>query len=233
MSSLVLDDLYLSFGDGDEQVVALDHVSLTVEPGELVGIVGVSGAGKSSLLAVAGALRSPDAGNVSIDGVDITNSTPRQQSRVRRDKIGFVFQTSNLFESLTALEQVVYAAHLGGHRGEPARREAKALLHEVGLGEKVGRRPGELSGGERQRVGIARALINDPSLLLVDEPTSSVDHGRAREIVTLLRDETHRREIGTVMVTHDRSVLDLIDRVLTMRDGRLDELPGEAITSMV
>jgi putative ABC transport system ATP-binding protein len=222
MSSLQLDDLYLSFGDGDEEVVALDHVSLTIEPGEMVAVVGVSGAGKSSLLAVAGALRSPASGTVSIAGNDITNAARKQQAQIRRDHIGFVFQSSNLFEALTAREQLIYAARVAGRTGAAVAAEADELLTEVGLTNKSGRRPGQLSGGERQRVGIARALINQPTLLLVDEPTSALDHARAREIVELLREETHRRGIGTVLVTPDRSILDLADRVLTMRDGRIE-----------
>jgi putative ABC transport system ATP-binding protein len=222
MSSLQLDNLYLSFGDGDEEVVALDHVSLTVEPGEMVAVVGVSGAGKSSLLAVAGALRSPASGTVSIAGTDITNAARKQQAQIRRDHIGFVFQSSNLFEALTAREQLIYAARVAGRTDAAVAAEADELLAEVGLTNKSGRRPGQLSGGERQRVGIARALINQPTLLLVDEPTSALDHARAREIVELLREETHRRGIGTVLVTHDRSILDLADRVLTMRDGRIE-----------
>jgi putative ABC transport system ATP-binding protein len=226
MSSLQLDDLYLSFGDGDEEVVALDHVSLTIEPGEMVAVVGVSGAGKSSLLAVAGALRSPDSGTVSIAGDDITNAAPHQQAQIRRDHIGFVFQSSNLFEALTAREQLIYAARVAGRTGAAVTAEADELLTEVGLTDKSGRRPGQLSGGERQRVGIARALINHPTLLLVDEPTSALDHARAREIVELLREETHRRGIGTVLVTHDRSILDLADRVLTMRDGHIEASDG-------
>jgi len=222
MSSLQLDDLYLSFGDGDEEVVALDHVSLTIEPGEMVAVVGVSGAGKSSLLAVAGALRSPASGTVSIAGNDITNAARNQQAQIRRDHIGFVFQSSNLFEALTAREQLIYAARVAGRTGAAVAAEADELLAEVGLTDKSGRRPGQLSGGERQRVGIARALINQPTLLLVDEPTSALDHARAREIVELLREQTHSRGIGTVLVTHDRSILDLADRVMTMRDGRIE-----------
>ena len=124
MSSLQLDDLYLSFGDGDEEVVALDHVSLTIEPGEMVAVVGVSGAGKSSLLAVAGALRSPASGTVSIAGNDITNAARSQQAQIRRDHIGFVFQSSNLFEALTAREQLIYAARVAGRTGATVAAEA-------------------------------------------------------------------------------------------------------------
>lgn len=179
-------------------------------------------AGQSSLLAVAGALRSPASGTVSIAGNDITNAAPHHQAQIRRDYIGFVFQSSNLFEALTAREQLIYAARVAGRTGAAITTETDQLLEDVGLTSKSSRRPGQLSGGERQRVGIARALINQPDLLLVDEATSSLDHARAREIVELLREETHRRGIGTVLVTHDRSILDLADRVLTMRDGRIE-----------
>lgn len=221
MSALVLDDLCVSFSDGEEQIAALDHVSLTVTAGELVAVVGASGSGKSSLLAVAGALRSPDSGTVMIGDVDITNAKPSDRSAVRRTKIGFVFQSSNLFEALTAVDQLIYMGRLGGMSSRDARAEAVRLLDAVGLGQKANRRPGKLSGGERQRVGIARALITGPEVLLVDEPTSALDHDRALDVVTLLRDLTHECRIATIMVTHDLSVVDLADRVVMMRDGRL------------
>jgi putative ABC transport system ATP-binding protein len=223
MNPLVLDDLCVSFSDGDEQIAALDHVSLTVTAGELVAVVGASGSGKSSLLAVAGALRSPDSGTVTIGDLDITKARPRDRAATRRTKIGFVFQSSNLFEALTARDQLVYMARLGGVSRRDALAEAVRLLGVVGLGSKANRRPGQLSGGERQRVGIARALITRPEVLLVDEPTSALDHHRAVEVVTLLRDLTHERRIATLMVTHDLSILDLADRVVTMRDGRLGD----------
>lgn len=221
MSALALHDLCVSFGDGDEQIAALDHVSLTVAGGEFVAVVGASGSGKSSLLAVAGALRSPDSGRVLIGDVDITNAKPSERAAVRRTKIGFVFQSSNLFEALTAADQLIYMGRLAGMSSRDVRAEAERLLDVVGLTQKANRRPGKLSGGERQRVGIARALITEPAVLLVDEPTSALDHSRALEVVTLLRDLTHERRIATVMVTHDLSVAELADRVVTMRDGRL------------
>ena len=224
MSALALHDLCVSFGDGDEQIAALDHVSLTVDGGELVAVVGASGSGKSSLLAVAGALRSPDSGTVMIGDVDITNATPSDRATVRRTKVGFVFQSSNLFEALTAIDPLIYMGRLAGMSSRDARAEAARLLDVVGLAQKANRRPGKLSGGERQRVGTARALISGPAVLLVDEPTSALDHSRALDVVTLLRDLTHDRGIATVMVTHDLSVVELADRVVTMRDGRLGEI---------
>lgn len=225
---LKLDGVCLSYGDGDEEVVALDEVSLTISPGELAAVLGTSGSGKSSLLAVAGALRRPDSGSVNVGGVTVTDLPAKQRSAVRHSLIGFVFQGSNLLASLTALEQLELVGRIGRAAREPTRTRAMMLLDEVGLAAKAGRRPGELSGGERQRVGIARALMADPSVLLVDEPTSALDHQRAIDIATLLAEETHRHRIGTVMVTHDVSVARFADRMVEMRDGRLTTADASA-----
>lgn len=223
---LRLDGVCLRFGDGDEEVVALDDVTLTVPAGELVAVVGASGSGKSSLLAVAGAMRRPDSGSITVGGVDLAGVPPRRRTTLRHDLIGFVFQSSNLLPSLTALEQLELVGRIGGVPRGATRQKARALLGEVGLSAKAGRRPGQLSGGERQRVGIARALMAEPAVLLVDEPTSALDHQRAEEIVTLLAEQTRRHRIATVMVTHDRSVTRLADRVIEMRDGRLAPVGG-------
>ena len=218
---LRMDRVCLRYGDGDEEVVALDDVSLAVDAGEMVAVVGASGSGKSSLLAVAGAMRQPDSGTVRIAGTAVTELPAKQRSAARHDLIGFVFQGSNLLASLTALEQLELVGRIGGASRPATRRRALTLLDEVGLGAKARRRPAQLSGGERQRVGIARALMAGPAVLLVDEPTSSLDHQRAIDIVSLLRDETRRHRIATLMVTHDLSVARLADRVIEMRDGSL------------
>ncbi len=218
---LRMEHVSLRYGDGDEEVVALDDVSLAVDAGELVAVVGASGSGKSSLLAVAGAMRQPDSGRVHLGGATVTDASAKQRSALRHDLIGFVFQGSNLLASLTALEQLELIGRIGRSPRAATRRKALALLDEVGLAAKAGRRPGQLSGGERQRVGIARALMAEPAVLLVDEPTSALDHQRAVDIVSLLVDETHRYRIATLMVTHDRSVARFADRVVEMRDGRL------------
>ncbi|MFI2753259.1 ABC transporter ATP-binding protein [Cellulomonas sp. P22] len=215
---LVLRDVTLTVGDGGGTVTALDAVSLTVRPGELVAVVGPSGSGKSSLLAVAGALTTPDQGTVTIDGRDIAAMKDRERTRFRLDHIGFVFQSGNLVPALTALDQLRLAVHMRG--GTPG-RDPRELLEEVGLGEKLGRRPHELSGGERQRIGIARALVCGPSLLLVDEPTSALDRARSQEIVELLARETRQAGVATVMVTHDHDILQHCDRVHEMVDGTL------------
>ena len=221
MNALALHNVGLSFADGDERVHALDHVSLTIAAGELVAVSGASGSGKSSLLAVAGALRTPESGQVVIGDSDITAASPRERAAIRRRDLGFVFQQSNLFEALTSTDQLLYQAQLAGIPRATARVTAAELLAAVGISDKADRRPGQLSGGERQRVGIARALINSPRVILADEPTSALDAARAREIVQLLRDQTHQRQVATVMVTHDRDILAEADRVVTIRDGRI------------
>ena len=220
-SGLALDDACLSFADGDERVHALDHVTLTVAPGELLAVSGASGSGKSSLLAVAGLLRTPERGRVLIGGIDATDASRRDRAAIRRQRIGFVFQQSNLFEALTATDQLLYQARLAGIGRADARSRATELLAAVGMSARAGRRPAQLSGGERQRVGIARALMSSPAVILADEPTSALDAARAHEIVRLLREQTHERGTATVMVTHDAAVLAEADRVVTIRDGRL------------
>ncbi|NYI41752.1 ABC transporter ATP-binding protein [Demequina lutea] len=208
----------LELGDGDRTVRALDSVDLRVGAGEFLAIVGPSGAGKSSLLAIAGALAAPTSGSVRVHGQDLASLSRRAQARFRLHEIGFVFQSGNLVPALTVADQLRLVHRLaGGRTFDPT-----SLLEQVGMAHKANRRPHELSGGERQRVGIARALVNSPSLLLVDEPTSSLDRQRSQDIVGLLSEETHLSSVATVMVTHDHDVLHHCDRVLTMEDGRLD-----------
>ena len=219
-TGLRLEDVDLVLGDGDSSVTALDAVSLTVAPGELVAVVGPSGAGKSSLLAVAGGLTRPDRGRVVVDDLDIAGASAAELARYRREQVGFVFQSGNLIPALTAVDQLRYALRIAGRRGEPGRDPA-ALLESVGMAGRARSRPHQLSGGERQRVGIARALVTGPSILLVDEPTSALDRARSHEIVELLARETHEQGVATVMVTHDHDVLEHCDRVLQMVDGRL------------
>lgn len=217
---LVLEGVTLIHGDGEDTVRALDDVRLTVQPGELVAVVGPSGSGKSSLLAVAGALTPPTAGTVQVAGIDLAGLSRRQLTRARRKHIGFVFQSANLIPALTALDQLRLPLTFGGIMRP---RDPAGLLAEVGMTHRAHKRPHQLSGGERQRIGIARALVTRPQLLLVDEPTASLDRQRSQEIVGLLAHEAHEHGVATVMVTHDHAVLHHCDRVLEMVDGILGE----------
>lgn len=218
-TGLRLAGVTLRLGDGDDTIKALDAVSLTVAPGELVAVVGPSGAGKSSLLAVAGGLTVPDEGGVTVDGNDLAAMKPAARTAFRREHVGFVFQNGNLIPALTAIDQLRLIQHL--NRRRTGAQDAAQLLAEVGMAGKAHRRPHQLSGGERQRIGIARALIGGPSLLLADEPTAALDRARSHEVVELLARETKRAGVATVMVTHDTDVLQHCDRVVEMVDGKL------------
>ncbi|RLP75623.1 ABC transporter ATP-binding protein [Mycetocola tolaasinivorans] len=219
-----LNDVTLTFPDGERTVTAVDHASLTVPPGSITAIIGASGSGKSSLLAVASALIQPDSGAVHVAGVDLMGLSPAEATAVRREHIGIVFQQSNLLPALTALDQLAVMNELDGHsraaRAE-TRERARALLARVGLAGHENKRPHQLSGGQRQRVNIARALMNDPRVLIVDEPTSALDHARGQEIITLILELTRDRGTSTLLVTHDRSHLARMDQVLVMSDGVL------------
>ena len=217
-TGLALADVTLTFGDGASQFNALDHVDLAVAPGEMVAVVGPSGAGKSSLLAVAGGLTRPTSGSVVVAGNDLTTLSGAALARFRRDHLGFVFQSGNLVPALTAIDQLRLVEKITGRR---AQTPPEQLLDAVGMSAHAKRRPGRLSGGERQRVGIARALVASPSVLLVDEPTAALARRRSHEIVALLARQAHEFSVATVMVTHDHDVLEHCDRVLEMVDGRL------------
>ena len=224
--TLQLTDITLTYPDGDSRLTALDRVSMCAEPGRVTAVVGPSGSGKSSLLAVAATLITPEEGQVLLDGAELTALSSGERARVRREQIGIVFQTSNLLASLTALEQLTVMAHLGGRSVTKAEEQAMELLDAVGLAEQAGRRPHQLSGGQRQRVTIARGLMNEPSLLLVDEPTSALDSERGAAVLGLLRRLTLERNVATVMVTHDHEQLAQADDVVEIVDGKAQVLTG-------
>jgi putative ABC transport system ATP-binding protein len=229
---IILDDLTLTFPDGDSRITAIDRVSLTAHPGTVTGITGPSGSGKSSLLAVAATLIRPDSGRVVIDDVDATRLSAGDATELRRSSIGIVFQQSNLIPSLTALEQLTVMNELGGRCAKISRSQASAradeLLDEVGLSAQRTKRPHQLSGGQRQRVNIARALMNDPSVLLIDEPTSALDQERGASIIELILRLTDQLNTSTLLVTHDLVHLPRMQGVVRLVDGRIvDDSPGE------
>ncbi|SBT45599.1 ABC transporter ATP-binding protein [Micromonospora narathiwatensis] len=225
--SLNLTDVTLTYPDGGGRLTALDHVTLDAPKGSLTAVVGPSGSGKSSLLAVAATLITPDRGTVTVDGTPTTGMTRAELAALRRARIGIVFQQPNLLPSLTAVEQLQVMAPLDGRSPARARPRAMELLDAVGLAAEAGRRPHQLSGGQRQRVNIARALMNDPTVLLVDEPTSALDHDRGAAVIDLIARLTRQRAAATVLVTHDRTHLTAVDATAEMRDGRL-RLPAPA-----
>ncbi|WIM73368.1 ATP-binding cassette domain-containing protein [Corynebacterium suedekumii] len=217
MTTLELTDVSLTYPDGDSRVTALDHVTMTATAGRMTAVVGESGSGKSSLLSVAAGLISPTTGEARVDGVVVTDD-------VRRERVGMIFQQANLLASLTVRDQLLVTDHIRGLRGRALRERAgraDELLDRVGLAGLGDRRMGQLSGGQRQRVNIARALMGQPVLLLADEPTAALDARLSRDIVTLLRGLTDDTGVATVMVTHDRSLLDAVDEVVTVADARV------------
>ncbi|MQS11502.1 ABC transporter ATP-binding protein [Streptomyces kaniharaensis] len=219
--TLTLDRVTLTYPDGDGRLTALDDVSLTVPEGTVTAVVGPSGSGKSSLLAVAATLITPDSGRVVVDGTDTTGLGRAELTALRRTRIGIVFQQANLLPSLSAVEQLQVMAHLDGRSPRGALPRALELLDAVGLRDQAGRRPHQLSGGQRQRVNIARALMNDPKVLLIDEPTSALDHERGSAVLDLITTLTHERSTATVLVTHDRTRLASVDHIAEVHDGRL------------
>lgn len=220
-AALNLGNVTLEYPDGTGTVKALDGVSLTATAGTVTSLVGPSGSGKSSLLAVAATLVTPGSGRVMIDGVDVAALGERDRTALRREEVGIIFQQPNLLPSLTAVEQLVIAEHLRGVSASKAKPRALELLDVVGLADTANRRPHQLSGGQRQRVNIARALMGSPSVLLVDEPTAALDHDRSDSIVRLLCRITREFQVATVMVTHETEFVPLTDAVASMRDGRL------------
>lgn len=225
--SLSLTDITLTYPDGASRLTALDQVTLQVPKGSLTAVVGPSGSGKSSLLAVAATLITPDTGTVTIDGTPTTGLNRGDLTDLRRHKIGIVFQQPNLLSSLTAAEQLQVMAQIDGRNPRTVHDRAMELLDAVGLANQAGRRPHQLSGGQRQRINIARALMNDPTVLLVDEPTSSLDHERGAVVLDLITRLTHQQATATVLVTHDRTHLAAVDDVVEVHDGRL-RLPSAA-----
>ncbi len=207
--------------DGKRKVRALDGVDLHVEKGEFVALVGASGSGKSTLLNLVGTLDKPTAGAVALDGVDLSGLSDDELTRVRRDKIGFIFQFFNLLPSLSCLENVALPLHLRGWKRREARGRAAELLQLTGLGHRLDHLPDELSGGERQRTAIARALSVYPPILLADEPTGNLDSQTGADILSLIRDLHSRLHTTILMVTHDRAVAESCPRMITLKDGRV------------
>ena len=217
------DDVRKDLKLGEVTVHAVRGITLAVQPGELLGIIGPSGSGKSTLLGMIGGLDSPTNGRVYIDGQDITDLSERALTRVRNEKIGFVFQFFNLIPTLTAVENVALPVQFARSRKHNPTKRARELLDLLGLGDRMRHRPNQLSGGEQQRVALARALANDPPLLLGDEPTGNLDTFSSEVVMNALR--TVQQELGTtvIVVTHNMDIAAQMERIVSLVDGKIAE----------
>ena len=200
---------------------AVDDVSLSVHAGEFVGLVGPSGSGKTTMLAMLATLLRESEGSLKIDGQDLGEMTDKQRTKFRRERIGFTFQSNNLVPYLTAVENVELMLRLNDKGGRKARKKATDLLTRLGLGDRLDNLPSQLSGGQQQRVAIARSLIHDPSVVLADEPTASLDTERANQVVGIFADLIHEGNRAGIMVTHDLRMCKYVDKVIQMVDGKL------------
>lgn len=221
MTGIVLDNVSKYYKVGDQELRVLNHVSITVHPGQFVAVIGPSGSGKSTFLSIAGALLEPSEGDVIINGIRLSGLKPKELAKLRLEQIGFIFQSSNLVPYLTVLDQLLVVKKMAGSMTNKDKRFAQELLEEVGLGDKLHKFPDQLSGGERQRTAIARAFMNDPSIILADEPTASLDTQRAFEVVELISRGVRSRNKAAIMVTHDERLLKYCDKVYQMSDGNL------------
>ena len=221
MSSLALlaEGLAKSYGQGAERTEVLRGVELKVKRGEMVAVVGPSGAGKTTLLYLLGGLARPSAGQISVSGSSFSSLSDAALSRLRNQKLGFVFQSHNLLPELSSVENVALPLRVGGKGASAAQAAARQLLQEVGLGHRLGHKPGELSGGEQQRVAVARALVTKPDVLLADEPTGNLDRANSEAVFELLLQTTRQRGQAVVMVTHNDDLAGRADRIVRMRDG--------------
>ena len=221
-TALELRDVRKTYEVGDNEIVALDHVNLTIEESEIVALVGPSGSGKTTLCSIAGGLLSATSGTVKVGGEDITEYSPKRLTTFRQQKVGFVFQAVNLVPFLTARENLLIVDELGRRSGSAGRRRADELLADLGLDDRAGNLPAQLSGGQRQRVAIGRSLMNQPDLVLLDEPTSALDTKLGEQVMELIRSELKQRNTAAIVVTHDERMTRHCDRVVHIVDGVLD-----------
>ena len=219
--ALEVKDLVKTFSLDGTTIHAVDHVSFQVRAGEFVALVGPSGSGKTTMLSILAALLSPTSGQVLIDGQDLSRMNEKRRVILRREKIGFTFQANNLIPFLTAQENVEFMLRLNGKADKPGRARSRDLLSRLGLSDRLYNLPAQLSGGQQQRVAIARALIHNPSVVLADEPTASLDTERAFQVVETFADLIHENYRAGIIVTHDLRMCQYVDRILLMQDGKL------------
>lgn len=226
---LQLDGVSKIYRSGEFEVRALDDVTFHVHGGEIVAVMGPSGSGKTTLLTIAGALLRPSVGQVHVCGINVSEMSEGELAGVRRTKVGFIYQSFNLLEALSALENVMIVSQNHGHDKQTAGVRAKELLEMFGLGHRMHALPKKLSDGEKQRVAIVRALAKDPELLLADEPTANLDSKRGHEVMELLRQKAIELHKAVVVVSHDSRIRQFADRVVWLEDGRLSDDETHAV----
>jgi len=219
---LKMENVKKSFGSGHNEIQALKGIDLAVNQGEFVSIIGPSGSGKSTFLTIAGGLQSPTSGNISINGLDFTPLSEKKRSKLRFKEIAFILQSSNLIPYLTLEEQFLLIDKINHEK--LTSKKGSELLKSLDILDLKNKYPSELSGGERQRAAIARALFNEPNLILADEPTASLDTEHAYQVVELLRQEAHLKNKATIMVTHDQRMIKNSDSVYKIEDGLLSKI---------
>jgi putative ABC transport system ATP-binding protein len=215
-----LEDVCKTYGSGDAEVRALDHLSLSVAQGDYIAVMGASGSGKSTAMNILGCLDRPTSGSYRLNGIEVETLDDDQLADLRNRELGFVFQQFHLLPHLTALENVVLPMIYAGIPHDERQERARSALTRVGLGQRLGNRPNQLSGGQQQRVAIARAIINNPALLLADEPTGALDSRTTAEVLDIF-DDLHRSGMTVVMVTHEDDVAARAQQVIHFRDGRI------------
>lgn len=220
MSAIKFKQVKKNFNDGDTTITALKETNFSVEKGEFIAIIGPSGSGKSTFLTIAGGLQAPSEGEVLINNHLFSNQKEKQRAKLRFDEIGFILQSSNLVPFLTVKQQLILVDKVTKKSNA---KKANELLQQLGIKDLQNKYPEELSGGEKQRVAIARALYHDPTIILADEPTASLDSKKAYEVVEILAKETKEKNKATIMVTHDTRLTEHCDRVFVMKDGVLTE----------
>ena len=223
-------DICKIYNPGENEVRALDHISLSIDKGEFVAIIGQSGSGKSTLMNMLGCLDTPTSGKYYLNGVDVSHMTDDEQSDVRNREIGFIFQGFNLIQSLTAIENVELPLMYRGVAKKTRMELSKAALENVGLGHRMDHKPNELSGGQQQRVAIARAIAQAPPILLADEPTGNLDSGSSKEIINTIK-KLHGEGRTVILITHDPGIAKQAKRIITISDGKIasDEINPDYI----
>lgn len=216
MSVLQLEHIVKGYRDGSGKKVVLDDISLSIENGEFAAVVGPSGSGKSTLLTIAGMLLAPDSGKISIAGMNVSDTDKKRWTQIRREHIGFIFQNHQLLPYLKAKEQLLEFQRKGA-----VKEYIDELFEELDIEKCTNQYPSEMSGGEKQRVAIARAFMNNPDIILADEPTASLDAVHGKQVVRMIRMEVKKHDKGAVMVTHDERILDLVDHIYRLDNGKL------------